>query len=158
MINSYLNILKESLEKKLDVLKRIQEVSNVQADILKRDPFDAEEFDRTVNEKDLYVKELTGLDDGFEALYEKIREELIGNKQKYAVQIGQLKQLISEVTEKGIAIQVQESRNKAMVEAYFKKERQSIGTVRKSSKAAYGYYQNMNGKNVTPPHFMDQKK
>lgn len=158
MIGSYLCILKESLEKKIDVLKRIQEVNDVQTEILKSEPMDLEGFDRSVDEKDLYIKELTELDEGFEALYDKIKEELVGNRPRYASEIKQLQQLISEITDRSVSIQAQESRNKAMLEAYFKKERQSIGAVRKSSKAAYGYYQNMSQKNATPPHFMDQKK
>ena len=158
MTESYLNILKDSLEKKLDVLRKIQEVSCAQKELLKAEVLDIEGFDRTVDEKDSYIKELTILDEGFDTLYEKIRQELMENRQKYAAEIKQLQQLISEITDKSTAIQAQESRNKAMLETYFKKERQSIGSVRRSSKAAYGYYQSMSGKHVEQRHFMDQKK
>lgn len=158
MIENYLNILEESLKKKMDVLMRIQEVNDVQTDILKKEPVDLEAFDRTVDEKDLYVQELTGLDDGFESLYDKIRQELIENRQQYAGQIQRLKELITQITEKGVSIQAHEERNKALVESYFKKERGQLGKSRKNSKAVYGYYRNMNNRNVTQPHFMDQKK
>lgn len=158
MTESYLNILMDSLEKKLDVLRKIQEVSSAQKELLKTEPLDMEGFDRTVDEKDSYLKELMILDEGFDTVYEKIRQELVENKQKYAAKIRQLQQLISEITDRSTAIQAQESRNKTMLEAYFKKERQSIGSVRRSSKAAYGYYQSMSGKQVEQPHFMDQKK
>lgn len=158
MIENYLTILEESLKKKIDVLKRIQEINDIQTDILKKEPADLEAFDQTVDEKDLYIKELTGLDDGFESLYDKIKQELIGNRQKYADQIQRLQELITQITEKSVSIQAQEERNKALVESCIKKERQQLGKSRKNSKAAYGYYQNMNSKNVSQPHFMDQKK
>lgn len=158
MIENYLNILEDSLRKKIDVLKRIREVADVQTDILKKEPADLEAYDRMVDEKDLYVKELTGLDDGFETLYEKIKQELVGNKQKYADQIRRLQELITEITDRSVSIQAQEERNKALVESCLKKERQQLGHSRRNSKAVYGYYQNMNNNNVTQPLFMDQKK
>lgn len=158
MIENYLNILEDSLKKKIDVLERIQEVNEVQTDILKKDPADLEAFDSSVDEKDLYIKELAKLDDGFEALYDKIKQELVGNKQKYADQIRRLQELITQITDRSVAIQAQEERNKALVESCLNKERQQMGQSRRNSKVAYGYYQNMNNKNVSQPHFMDQKK
>lgn len=158
MIENYLNILEESLNKKTEVLKHIQELNEVQTDALKQETVDLEAFDRIVDEKGLCIDELTGLDEGFESLYDKIRQELVGNREKYADQIKRLQDLISQITDRSVAIQAQEARNKALVESCFKKERQNLGVSRKNSKAAYGYYQNMNNKKVSEPHFMDQKK
>ncbi|MBD5549050.1 MAG: flagellar protein FliT [Lachnospiraceae bacterium] len=158
MIENYLNILEESLKKKIEVLKRIHAANEAQTDLLKKESVDLEAFDKTVDEKDLYINELTSLDDGFESLYEKIKQELEGNKERYAVQIKKLQELIKDITDRSVAIQAQEARNKALVETCFKKERQNLGQSRKNSKAAYGYYQNMNNKNVPQSHFMDQKK
>ena len=158
MIENYLNILEESLKKKIEVLKRIHAANEAQTDLLKKESVDLEAFDKAVDEKDLYINELTSLDDGFESLYEKIKQELEGNKERYAVQIKKLQELIKDITDRSVAIQAQEARNKALVETCFKKERQNLGQSRKNSKAAYGYYQNMNNKNVPQSHFMDQKK
>ncbi len=158
MIENYLNILEDSLHKKIDVLTRIQEIDDVQTEILKKEPADLEAFDRTVDEKDIYVGQLSKLDDGFETLYDKIRQELVGNKQKYADQIRRLQELIAQITDRSVAIQAQEERNKALVEGCLKKERQQMGQSRRNSKAVYGYYQNMNNRNVSQPYFMDQKK
>ena len=158
MIENYLNILEDSLLKKKDVLRRIQEVNETQTQILKTEPVDLELFDQGVDEKDLYIKELTVLDEGFENLYDKIKEELIGNKQKYAKKIKKLQQLISEITDTSVSIQAQEERNKTLVETCFKKERSNLGKSRKNSKAAYGYYQNMSKAGVQESFFMDKKK
>lgn len=157
MLDNYLNILRESLEKKLEVLGHIEEISRVQAEILKKETLDMEAFDRTVDEKDSFVTELIKLDEGFEALYDRIKEELAGNKSSYAVQIKHLQDLITKITDKNVSIQAEENRNKAMLERHFAKERQGLGKVRKSSNAAYGYYKNMSGKQADSV-FLDKKK
>ena len=158
MLDTYLNVLQESLEKKIEALKSIEEIDNAQEEILKAESFDMEAFDRTVDEKDIYIGELNKLDEGFGSLYDKIKAELIQNKGQYAVQIRRLKNLISEITDRSVTIQAQESRNKQMVEQKFAKERQNLGKVRISSKAAYGYYQNMSKNAGTNSRFMDEKK
>lgn len=158
MIDNYLNILEDSLKKKIDVLKHIREVNNAQTEILKREPVDLEAFDQTVDEKDLYIAELTKLDEGFETLYDNVKQELAGNQQKYAEQIKRMQDFITQITDEGVSIQAQEARNKALVESCFKKERQNIGKSRKNSQAVYGYYQNMNNMKTVQPQFMDKKK
>lgn len=158
MLNNYLNILEDSLKKKIEILERIDEVNRVQSDLLKGEQADLENFDRCVDEKDLYIKELEKLDEGFDTLYEKIKQELLGNKAQYADQIKRLQKLITEITDRSVSIQAQESRNKALVEKYFAEQRKELGQIRKSSKAAYGYYQNMSKSNTAPPQFMDKKK
>ena len=158
MLDTYLNVLQESLEKKIEALKSIEEIDNAQEEILKAESFDMEDFDRTVDEKDIYIGELNKLDEGFESLYDKIKAELIQNKGQYAVQIRRLKNLISEITDRSVTIQAQESRNKQMVEQKFAKERQNLGKVRISSKAAYGYYQNMSKSGGVNSRFVDEKK
>ncbi|MDY2698549.1 MAG: flagellar protein FliT [Lachnospiraceae bacterium] len=158
MLNNYLNILEDSLKKKIEILERIDEVNQVQSDFLKEEQPDLEAFDKCVDEKDVYIKELEKLDEGFDTLYEKIKQELLGDRDKYADQIKRLQKLITEITDKSVSIQAQERRNKALVEKYFTDQRKELGQVRKSSKAAYGYYQNMSKSNTAPPQFMDTKK
>lgn len=156
MINSYLTILEESLEKKIGVLDKIREINRIQLEMTQKEPFDAEGYDKCVDEKDVCIKELEKLDEGFETLYGKLKEELHNNREKFAVQIKRLQELIGEITDRSVAIRVQESHNKTAVEAYFKNERQSLRQASKYSKAAYGYYQNNKAPEVS--HFMDTQK
>ena len=100
MLDTYLSVLRESLEKKITALKYIEEINNAQEEILKEESFDMEAFDRTVDEKDNYISELNKLDEGFETLYEKIKAELLPNKVKYAVQIKQLQSLMAYRSQK----------------------------------------------------------
>lgn len=158
MINSYLDILEDSLEKKKAVLSNIREVNEKQSELLKADKLDMEQYDGFVDEKDVFIKELEKLDEGFEALYDKIRQELLQNKAMYAEQIKRIQALISEITEESVSIQAQEARNRDMVAAHFGKERTALGQGRKFSKAAYSYYQNLNKAIQEDSRIMDMKK
>lgn len=158
MMNNYLKILEESLEKKIGILDKLQVLSDEQAAILKADAVSPEEFDARVDDKDVLVTELSKLDEGFDVLYENIKAELNGNKDKYAGQIQTLQRLIQQIMDKSVALQAQESRNKDMVTSYFRKERKTVADSRRTSKAAYDYYKNMNSPAAASPQFMDQKK
>ncbi len=158
MIENYLKILEDSLHKKIVVLDEIVKYNKEQEQLLKKENLSMEELDKNMDEKDKLIRKLSELDEGFESLYERIREQLLQNKDSYKAQIKSIQDLISQVTERSVSIQAQEVRNKQLIEGYFTKERSQLKEGRKASKAAYGYYQNMSNTNVIPPQFMDQKK
>lgn len=157
-MESQLNILSESLDKKLEVLKEIQMYNEEQEKSFTCGQADLDNFDAAVEKKGQLIEKLQRLDVGFETMYARLSEELKGNREKYAEQIKVLKQKVSEVTELSVTVQAQEKRNKKLVEEYFAKEREGIRSNRKTSKAAYDYYKNMNRSNYIPPQFMDSKK
>ena len=158
MMDNYLGILEESLQKKLKVLEEIAVYNKEQEQLLGKESVSLEELDENMNHKDELIQKLTVLDEGFETLYERIKEQLLTNKDDYKEQIRKLQQLISQVTEKSVSIQAQEARNKKLIEDYFKKERSQLRQNRQSSKAAYDYYKSVNNANVVMPQMMDQKK
>lgn len=158
MTENYLNILEESLQKKLQVMAKIQDYNLRQQEIFRSDNVELDKFDEYVAEKGALIDELTALDNGFETLYGKVAEELADNRERYAEQIKRLQELVSRVTEESVGIQAQEARNKKLVEDYFRRERNSLNRNRKSSKAAYDYYKSMSQTNVVPPQFMDNKQ
>lgn len=158
MNGQYLNILIESLQKKIDVLEEIERISKRQSEIVTVQPVDFEEFDRCVDDKDVCLEQLSRLDEGFETLYGKVGQELEANKQLYAEQIKVCQKLIAVITEKSVSIQALEARNKQSIEDIFRKERRGYGQGKRSMDVARNYYRNMNNTNVIPPHFMDQKK
>ena len=126
MIDNYLGILEDSLHKKLAVLEEITAYNKQQEELLKKDTVSMEELDANMEQKDALIQKLTELDEGFETLYERIREQLLTNKDAYKDQIRRIQGLISEVTEKGVSIKAQEARNKKLVEDYFLRERKEI--------------------------------
>ena len=158
MTKSYLTILEESLEQKAAVLDEIMGYCREQEALLKQDTLSLEEFDACVDKKDACIQKLNKLDEGFEALYERLKEQLAAGKDAYKDQIARIQQKITVITEKSVSIQTQEARNKKMVEGYFAKERKQLRQGRQTSKAAYGYYKNMNNSNEVPPQFLDSKQ
>ncbi len=157
-MDNYLDILEESLQKKLKVLEEITVYNQEQEQLLKKEKVSLEELDKNMEQKDELIVKLSGIDEGFETLYERIKEQLLANKDAYREQIGKLQQMISQITEKSVSIQAQEARNKKLIEDYFRNERNQIRQNRQSSRAAYNYYKSVNNTNVAMPQMMDQKK
>ncbi|WP_318708957.1 flagellar protein FliT [Candidatus Acetatifactor stercoripullorum] len=157
-METQLDILSETLDKKLLVLKRIQEYNKVQEQSFQNGQAKLQDFDEAVEEKGRLIEELNRLDEGFELLYERLSQELKDNRQKYARQIKALQQKVAQVTDLSVVIQSQEQRNKKLVEDFFAGQKAQIGKNRKTSKAAYGYYKSMSGGNFAQPQFIDDKK
>lgn len=157
-MENQLSILSESLDKKIEILQKLQQYSVDQEKIFKSPQVDLEKFDELVDRKDELITPLMRLDDGFEVMYAKLAKELENNRQKYASRIKELQRKVAEVTDLSVAVQTQEKRNKKLVEDYFAKERAQIKQGRTNSRAAYGYYKNMSASQLTSSQFYDSKQ
>ena len=157
-MESQLTILSESLDRKLEVLQKIQEYNKHQEEIFSAQNVDISKFDAAVEEKQRLIDEVVRLDDGFEIMYAKLAKELEGNRQHYAAQIRELQTKVAKVTELSVSVQAQEARNKKLVENYFARERAGIGQRRKSAKSAFDYYKSMSGAGYVPPQMYDNKQ
>ena len=157
-MESQLTILSESLDKKLEVLRKIQEYNRRQEEEKKKKKVDMSLFDDAVEEKQRLIDEVVRLDDGFEIMYEKLAGELEGNRQRYAAQIRELQAKVAKVTELSVSVQAQEARNKKLIESYFAKERANIGQRRKSARSAFDYYKSMSSTGYSQPQMYDSKK
>lgn len=151
-------ILLQSLEKKNALLDRMIAQIGAQEEILKREEFDMDAFNRSIDVQSGYVEQLEQLDSGFETLYDRVREELIGNKERYRSEITRMKEQIQQITDKIVTINAGNMRNKMLAENQFKKKRVEIGTGASKSKVARNYYNNMNNLNFVSPQFYDNKK
>lgn len=154
----YIQILIESLQKKVAVLEEILTQNALQAETASRSEFDMDGFESTVNQKEELITSLLALDQGFDTVYDRVHEELKANKGSYTKQIQLLQQLIGQIAEKSVEIQASETRNKALVEAAFQKTRKQFGQGKTSVKAASDYYKNMSRVNYIDPQMMDTKK
>ena len=111
-----------------------------------------------MDDKDICIEKLKKLDEGFEILYEKVAQELKGNRAMYADQIAHMQELITVITDKSTAIQVLEERNKKAVEDVLCRERKELGKGKRSLNVAMNYYRNMSGAGIAQPSYMDKKK
>lgn len=147
-MESQLNILQESLAAKRQVLLEIQEYNKKQEAVFTAEQVDMNLFDEAMEEKGRLIDRLNILDNGFEIMYGKLAEELEGNREKYAPQIRQLQQQITEIMELSTSVQAQEARNKSLIEHYFARERTHVHQSRQNSAKAYNFYKSMSGLNA----------
>ena len=158
MINNYLHILQESLEKKCMILDQIEEKSKEQSEMIKQDIFSMENIDQNMDEKAMLISQMTQLDNGFDTLYNKIRSEIVKDKNPYKDDILKIQKLISAIMEKSSSIEALEARNKISIEEKFKQERQNLKSKKNVSNIAYNYYKTANKLDFLTPQFLDQKK
>lgn len=158
MTEGYVQILIESLEKKLDVLEQVITLDKEQSEITSHQPMDMQAYDDTMEAKGRLIDEINRLDDGFRATYEHIKDELQNNTTLYREQIAQLQELIRATVDKSVTIEAQEKRNKSALEAVLRAKRTEVKQLKISTSAASKYYKAMSGINYVDPQLMDRKK
>lgn len=154
----YIDILAESLKKKNTILDEIRKANAEQKQILADENLTPEAFEKTLDKKADLIDELNQLDEGFEQLYEKVREELQNHMEQYADKIRLMQEEIQKITDKTVAIQTEELRNKQLIENKFSSVKQQIRKVKSSQKAVNTYYRNMMNRDVMEAQFLDRKK
>lgn len=158
MTEDYLQIMIESLEKKIDVLDRVLELDKKQISIALEQPFDMEKYDKTMDEKGVLIDELNKLDDGFTSTYERVRDEVQADPKAYADKVQRMQDLIRMAIDKGVAVEAQEQRGKQAMESAVNSKRKEIRTIKVSNAAATQYYKAMSRINDVDPQLMDKKK
>ncbi len=158
MNQSSAQILLQSLEKKNVLLDQMISLNSEQEVILKREEFDMDAFDEAINRQSACLEELDKLDHGFEAVYDRVREELMQNKERYRTEIAGMKEQIQQITDKIVTINAGNMRNKMLAENQFKRKQLAIGSGMSKNKAASNYYNSMNNLNYVSPQFYDSKK
>lgn len=157
-MHNSLDVLSESLDMKLQVLKEIEQYNEEQKKVFESEDPDMDAFDDALDKKEELISKIERLDDGFESMYASLKDELNQNRDKYADRIKELQGKIALVTELSMTVQASEARNKQLIEQYFSKKKLGIRQGRVGSKAAFDYYKNMSGMSVAEPNFMDSKK
>ncbi len=155
---SYISIMIQSLYKKQRILDKIIIKNEEQAELFKGDKHDNDLLEANIKEKSELLDQLILLDNGFEKLYNRTKEELEGNKVRYANEIREMQELIRAVTEKGARIETQEKHNHTLATNYFSATQQHIGKVRNTSRVAELYRQNMSGAAYSSSQVWDKKK
>ena len=159
MTESYLDMMEDSLQKKIRILQELERISLEQRDMFARgNILDEDAFDTSVERKGELIEQLEQLDEGFASLFENVKKEIGAHKDRYAAQIRSLQEQIRTVTALSSAIEAQEQRNKAAADKYFTETREELRKGKQTSTVAFSYYQTMNHtENIAPQHF-DSKK
>ncbi len=154
----YIEMLKDSLVAKRDLLDKILLYTVQQKSMVEAEKVDWDAFDKTVDEKAELIAKLDGLDNGFDAVYERIKENLKQDKDYYKADITEMQKLIQEVTDRSTSLMAAEQRNKTLVTNRFQMERKNISRQRSAQKATNSYYNAMNRINNVDPQLMDHKE
>ncbi|MDD6056893.1 MAG: flagellar export chaperone FlgN [Clostridiales bacterium] len=155
---NYIEILKQDLRKKDEVLDQILDANQRQQDALEDPTLEPDAFDAIVEEKAKLIEKLEALDEGFEQIYARVRDALCENREQYKEDIKELQELIRILTDKNVQIQAGEKKNKALMTRKFAEVRKQVREIRSSQKIVNQYYQNMMKKNFVDPQFLDDKK
>ena len=158
MESTYVNIMIQSLHKKVKVLEEIKSINLLQKALLEDERSNVEEFDKSVEDKSDCIKQLEQLDDGFDLLFKKVKEAMNADKDTYADRIRTMQDLIRQITDLSMEIQAQESRNKDLMTRKFVSVKERAKVVRTNTKVANQYYKNMMNLHYVDPQFMDNKK
>lgn len=157
MTTNYLKVMQESLLKKKEVLESIVLASEKQREIVSAEEVDWDAFERSVETKGVLIENLSKLDEGFQTIYDRVKEELEKNKETHKSEIAVMQELIRRITELSAKVETLELRNKSLIEKHFAREHQRIKQSKVGSKVAMEYYQRMNKINMVDPQLMDRK-
>ena len=139
--NSYIEILKQSLTKKIELLDTIMALNVLQKDMLENPDLDPDELEENLNRK-----------------AELVRADLTENRGAYSEDIAQMKRDITAIMDKSTAIQSQEKRNQVLMQQKFTSVKKQIKEVKKSRQAVNSYYRNMMKMGTPGSTFLDDKK
>lgn len=154
---NYVLALIQSLEKKADILNRIRVENEKQALLLSEEDPNIDKWDELTTRKGELIDEINFLDEGFNEVYEHVREELTSNREAYKEEILRMQDLIRTLTELSEVIQSEEARNKEAAERHFARLKKQGKVLTQSNRAAKLYKDNMQKVNYVDPQFFNEK-
>ena len=154
---NYLQILEESLSRKITILDELERLTMSQREIVQADEFDEEVFNTNVEQKAALIREIEKLDRGFQLLFDNVKKQLDSDRAQYSEEIKRLQELVKGVMDRSTELQVMEARNKDMIKSRCAALKKEARTIKKSREMAANYYKTMN--NISSePYFLDKKK
>ncbi len=154
----YLQLLIDAMGKKMAILGRLIEVTGEQEALMEAENFDDDGFLHTISVKEDQLAELEAVDQGFDRVFELVKEEVLENRFKYEVQIKALQGYITAITDKSVKLQAMELRNKAKMETLLANKRKELRRSRVSTQSVSKYYRSMTNHAEEQSFFYDKKK
>lgn len=155
---TYIQILIDSQDQKVKILEKILELTKEQSELLEDSSFEPDDFTNIIQKKELHIKKLEVLDNGFQKLFEKVKDEITNNKYNYKEEIEELKETITIIADLGTELELKEKTNKRKMETFFTLKKKEIKDFNKSKQTADNYQKNMNGQDDNLSFFFDSKK
>lgn len=154
----YLELLIQSLKKKLLLLNQIIVLNQQQKEMLMDENLDPDTLDVNVREKDELISQVTQLDDGFDEVYAHIADLMKKKHSDYEEELDRMRELIRQIMAKDASIRTDEQRNYELAQKKFARVKKQIREVKTSQKMVNRYYQNMMQQRQADIQYMDNKK
>ncbi len=155
----YVVMLRESLEKKADILRVLQIRNQEQAAILQDPNTTPDDLEKNMNMKSELIDRIIMLDEGFQQLFGRVKTIIEADRETYADEIRIMQELIKKVTDLTADVEASEYRNKEYAKARFANIKKEVREIKKSNDAVTSYYKNMMAHNkADDPSFLDKKK
>ena len=155
---TYVNIMRESLERKQKYLAEILKLTNEQSVIATAEKFDEEQFSELVEKKDVLIDNLNEIDKGFSSVYDRVRIEIQRDPVAYRDELHAIQNLIRICVDLGMQIEAVEERNRAVMEQVFSAKFQGVRQMKQSKTVANKYYKSMANGMVNDSLLYDRKK
>lgn len=154
----YLDVLIQSLRKKLVLLNRIAILSQEQRELLQDEDMTPEAFDLNVRDKDELVQQIVSLDAGFDEVYAHIKDLMERDHALYEDQLQQMRELIRLIMAKDASIRAEEKRNYELAQRKFATIKSKVREMKANRKMVNSYYKSMMRQNPGESMFLDNKK
>ena len=155
----YVKMLSDSLDKKADLLRQLQGLNQEQKNILEDSESTPDMLDDNIEKKSNIIDRLDKMDDGFQSLYDKVKDDLSSKREEYASEIKHMQEQIALITDLSTDVQAKEMQNRELARAKFSHIRSQIRETKHGQKAVASYYASMmNNTGYEDSQFWDQKK
>ncbi|CBK75391.1 FlgN protein [Butyrivibrio fibrisolvens 16/4] len=155
----YVVMLRESLEKKADILNVLLIRNKEQAAILQDPNTSPDDLERNMDMKSELIDRIIMLDDGFEQLFNRVKKILEEDKDTYKDEIRLMQDLIRKITELTADVEASEYKNKEYAKTRFANIKKEAREIKKSGDVVSSYYKHMMANNkADDPAFLDKKK
>ncbi|SET39334.1 MULTISPECIES: hypothetical protein [Pseudobutyrivibrio] len=155
----YVIMLRESLEKKADIL-RVLLIRNKEQEAILKDPNSTpDDLEKNMNMKAELIDRIVMLDDGFQQLFNRVKAILDEDRASYADEIKLMQELIKKVTDLTADVEATEYRNKEYAKTRFANVKKEAREIKRSGDVVSSYYKHMMSPQTTAdPAFLDKKK
>lgn len=155
----YVIMLRESLEKKADIL-RVLLIRNKEQEAILKDPNSTpDDLEKNMNMKAELIDRIVMLDDGFQQLFNRVKTILDEDRAAYADEIKLMQELIKKVTDLTADVEATEYRNKEYAKTRFANVKKEAREIKRSGDVVSSYYKHMMSPQTTAdPAFLDKKK
>lgn len=154
----YLDVLIQSLRKKLVLLNRLSILNQDQREILQDEQAAPDAFDINVRDKGDLIDQIVALDAGFDEVYAHIKDLMERDHSVYEDQLDEMRRLIRQVMAEDASVRAEEQRNYELAQQKFANVKKQVREVKASQKMVNSYYQNMMRQKPGDAMFLDNKK